>query len=88
MVAKKQSLADFAKQFERIDCVACVLPEREEFDSALRAGVQRKIVLRWLWEVGGYGDKSVFDEAGKPTGISATMLDKHVTGQHYYKKES
>lgn len=84
---KKTSLADFAKQFERISCVACVLPERAEFDAAHRAGVTRKVILKWLWTECGYSDKSTFDDSGKPTGIAASMLDKHFTGQHHYVKE-
>lgn len=87
MTAKKPSLLDFAKQFEKPGCAACALPEREEVDGAHRSGVNRKHILQWLWEVQGYGDKSTFDEKNKPTGISNTALDKHFTGQHHFKKD-
>lgn len=83
---KTQSLADFAKQFEKVSCVACVIPERDEIDAAYRGGITRKTILRWLWEAKGYGDKSTFDENAQPTGISSTMLDKHFTGSHHLKK--
>jgi hypothetical protein len=88
MTAKKISLLDYAKQFERIECVACVLPERDEIDGAYRSGVLRKVILRWLWQERGYADKSTFDEDGKPRGISASMLDKHFIGQHHFKKDT
>lgn len=84
--AKKQSLADFAKQFEKISCIACVIPEREEIDAAYKAGIARKVILKWLWEACGYSDKSVMDDSGKPAGLSSTMLDKHFTGSHHYSK--
>lgn len=86
MTVKKQSLIDFAKQFERPACVACIFPEREEMDGAYRSGINRKTILKWLWEVKGYGDISTFDEEGKPNGISASMLDKHFSGSHHLKK--
>lgn len=87
MTTKKQSLLDYAKQFERPACIACTLPEREEIDGAYRSGVNRKVILKWLWEVKGYSDKSSFDEEGRPLGLSASMLDKHFTGSHHYTKE-
>lgn len=87
MTAKKPTLLDFAKQFERIECVACVLAERDEIDGAYRSGIHRKVILKWLWEVRGYSDKSTLDEDGKPTGISASMLDKHLSGSHHFKKD-
>lgn len=86
MTTKKQSLLDYAKSFERISCIACVIPEREEIDGAYRSGVQRKIILKWLWEVKGYSDKSTLDENNVPLGISSNMLDKHFTGQHHFIK--
>lgn len=85
MTTKKLTLQEFAKTKERADCIACVLPEREEIDEAYRSGITRKIILQWLWEVKGYDAKSVFDETGAPKGISSTMLDKHLTGQHHFK---
>ena len=85
MTIKKISLQDFAKTNERADCIACVLPERNEIDEAYRNGITRKMILRWLWEVREYDTKSIFDETGCPKGISATMLDKHLTGQHHFK---
>lgn len=88
MTIKKQSLQDFAKQFERPACVACILPEREEIDGAYRGGINRKVILKWLWEVKCYGDQSTFDEKGVPNGISASMLDKHFSGAHHFSKES
>ena len=88
MTAKKHSsLLDYAKQFERVECVACILPERDEIDGAYRSGINRKVILKWLWDDVGYSDKSTFDEKGKPTGIAASMLDKHFTGKHHFKKE-
>lgn len=86
-VKKNQSLLDFAKQFERPTCIACILPERLEFDGAYRSGVNRKTILKWLWEVKGYNETTTFDDDGKPTGLSASMLDKHFTGSHHYTKE-
>lgn len=89
MPAKKAtpSLLDYAKQFERPSCIACILPEREEIDGAYKSGVNRKHILKWLWEVKGYTDQSVLDEDGKPVGISASMLDKHLGGGHHYSKK-
>lgn len=86
MPAKKVSLLDYAKQFERIECFACALPEREEIDGAYRSGINRKVIIKWLWEERGYGDKSMVDEAGKVSGLSSSMLDKHFTGSHHLKK--
>lgn len=87
MTTKKQSLLEFAKQFEKPPCVACILPERQEIDGAYRSGVNRKVILKWLWEVRGYNETSTFDDDGKPNGISASMLDKHYTGSHHFSKE-
>lgn len=89
MTTKKAniSLLDFAKQFERPACFACILPEREEIDGAYRSGINRKHILKWLWDVKGYDDQSLLDEDGKPTGISASMLDKHFVGSHHFTKE-
>jgi hypothetical protein len=86
MTPKKPSLLDFAKQFERPGCSVCALPERDEVDGGYRSGVHRKNILKWLWEVRGYGDRSTFDESGVPTGLSASMLDKHFSGGHHFKK--
>lgn len=86
-VKKNQSLLDYAKQFEKPACVACILPEREEIDGAYRSGITRKTILKWLWEVKGYNETCTFDDDGKPNGISASMLDKHYTGTHHYRKE-
>lgn len=83
---KPQSLADFAKQFEKVSCFACVIPERDEIDAAYKSGITRKVILKWLWEAKGYNDKSVMDDNGHPAGISATMVDKHFTGGHHHKK--
>lgn len=88
MTTKKNvSLLDYAKQFERPSCIACILPEREEIDGAYKSGVNRKHILKWLWEVKGYEDKSLVGDDGRPTGITASMLDKHYTGGHHYTKK-
>jgi hypothetical protein len=85
---KNVSLAEFIKQFEKPSCIVCILPERNEIDAAFLTGsANRRNILRWLWEAKGYGDKSLYDEKGQPTGISATALDKHLTGQHHFSKE-
>ena len=87
MSSKKPSLIEFAKQFERPSCIACSLPEREEMDAAYRSGVTRKTILRWLWDVKGYNDKSGWDEEGLPNGLSPSMLDKHFSQSHHFNKE-
>jgi hypothetical protein len=87
MTTKKNlSLLDYAKQFERISCYACNIPERDEIDGAYRSGVNRKLILKWLWNEKGYSDKSIVGDDGKVAGLSASMLDKHFTGGHHYKK--
>lgn len=82
------SLVEFAAAHSKPECVVCALPEREEIDAAYRQGITRRPILKWLWEVKGYAGVSNYDEAGKPTGLSASALDKHLTGAHHLRPTS
>ena len=88
MATKRVSLLDFAKKYERPDCLVCILPEVEEIDGAYRSGVKRKAVLEWLWTECNYSDKNGYDDTGKVTGVTAFMLDKHFSGQHHHRKST
>ena len=86
MAAKKPSLMEFAQASLKPECVVCVMPERDEIDNAYRAGISRRPILSWLWDVQGYGGASTFDEQNKPTGLSSSALDRHLTGGHHLQK--
>jgi hypothetical protein len=87
MTKNNISLEEFAKQYKKIDCMVCALPERDEVDEAYKNGVLRRIIMKWLWEVKGYGTKSGLNDEGKPIGFSESMMDKHFSKQHHFNKE-
>lgn len=75
------SLADFAKteppKPPGMPCWACHIPERDEIDEARRAGVQIKVIRRWLIEHCGYSE----DVATK------SKLDKHFSTSRHHERE-
>lgn len=73
---KKPSLSEFASLKAPPPCRVCVMPEREEVDANYNAGVPRRIILDWLWEVKGYKNQGT--EA-----ITANALDKHLSSKHH-----
>lgn len=86
MATKKLSLMEFAQSTLKPECVVCALPERDEIDNAYRSGVTRRPILSWLWETREYAGQTGYDENNKPTGLSSSALDKHLTGGHHLQK--
>jgi len=78
--AKKPSLSEFATLKAPPPCRVCVMPEREEIDANYNAGVPRRVILEWLWEVKEY--KTIGND-----GVSASALDKHLTNKHHVYKD-
>lgn len=79
MTIKKPSLEEFAKAKQPPPCRICTLPEGEEVNQALRAGIARRIVVQWLHEVRGYATSG-------PLGVSGNAMEKHATNRHHFKE--
>lgn len=76
MTLKKLTLMEFAQAKKPPACKFCILPERDECDTAYTNGeATRKDILQWLHEVRGY----------KTSQVTGSAIDKHFSGGHQHE---
>ena len=73
MTAKKKSLTEFVAEKTKPVCFFCDIPEREDVDSALRAGIIQRLIREWLIEERGY----------PPAQITQGKFEKHTQARHW-----